>query len=137
MVLVEFRAEVYSAGGVAVVEDFNPCFNGSLFVEHGERNFGFSNVNTLVATVSVEHLDVELVRKVGHVENGMLTVPGGVLATVLIDSGGPFLVANSHVDEGVHLVQDAALVVLEVSRLEMHVDVTVTGFGKYDDEDHL
>ena len=137
MVLVEFGAEVDSAGGVTVVEDLDPCLNWSFLVEQSEGNFGFSNVNTLVATVSIEDLHVELVGKVGDIEDGMLTVPRGVLATVLIDGRSPLLVANSQVNEWVHLVQDTTFVVLEVSGLKVNVDVTVTGFGKYDDEDHL
>lgn len=137
MVLVEFGAEVDFARGVTVVEDFDPGLDGSFLVEQGEGDLSLGDVDTLVAAVGVEDLDVELVGEVGDVEDGVLPVPGGVLATVLVNGGSPFLVADFQVNEGVHLVKDTALVVLEVGGLEVDVNVTVTGFGEDDDEDHL
>ena len=135
--LVEDGLEVDAATLVLTVVEINPGLDGAVLVEHCEGDLSLSDVDTLVSAVSVEDLDVHLVGEVGDVEDGMLVLPGGVLATVVVNLGGPLLVADTEVDEGVHLVQKTTLVVLEVGGLEVDVDVTVTGLGKDDDNDHF
>lgn len=137
MVLVELGSEMDTASWVATVVELNPGLDGSLLVEHGEGNLSLSDVDALVSTMSVEDLNVKLVGQVGDIEDGVLVLPLGVLATVVVNLGGPFLLTDVEMDEGVHFVKGATLVVLEVGRLEVHVDVTVTGLGEYDNNWHL
>ena len=45
--------------------------------------------------------------------------------------------ADLDVDEWVHLVEETALVVFEVSGLEVEMDVTMAGVREYDNDWHL
>ena len=137
MVRVEFRLEVHLTSLVAVVENFNPFLSGSALVEECEWDLSLSNVDTLVSTVGVEDLDVQLVGECWDIDLKVLSVPFGVLATINCNGGGPFLVTNAEVNEWVHLVQETTLVVFEVSVGEVEVDVTVSVFGEYNNDWHL
>ena len=133
---VELRLEMDVAGLVTVEVHLNISLGGAVLVEDSERNLSLSDVDTLLAAVGVEDLDVHLVRKVGDVEFGVLVVPLGVLATILADLGGPLLVADTEVNEGVHLIKETALVVVEMSVLKVDVDVTMAGGGENNDDWH-
>ena len=135
-VLVELGAEVDSAGGVAVKLELDPGLDGSVLVEQSEGDLSLTAVSALVATVQVEDLDVEVVGDVGNLEHGVLVVPGGVLAAMLVDGGVPVLVVDLQVNHGVHLVAETTLVVLEVSGLQVHVDVAVARGGEDNDDGH-
>ena len=135
-VRVELRLEMDVAGLVTVEVHLNISLGGAVLVEDSEGNLSLSDVDTLLAAVGVEDLDVNLVRKVGDVEFGVLVVPLGVLAAILADLGGPLLVADTEVNEGVHLIKETALVVVEMSVLKVDVDVTVAGGGENNDDWH-
>ena len=93
----------------------------------------------MVALVSVGVVDVDLhvVGDETSVDNHVLTVPLGVFAAVLADCGGPLVVTDFDVDEWVHLVEETALVVFEVSGLKVEMDVTMAGVREYDNDWHL
>ena len=135
-VRVELRLEMDVADLVTVEVHLNISLGWAVLVEDSERNLSLSDVDTLLAAVGVEDLDVNLVRKVGDVEFGVLVVPLGVLAAILADLGGPLLVADTEVNEGVHLIKETALVVVEMSVLKVDVDVTVAGGGENNDDWH-
>ena len=135
-VRVELRLEMDVAGLVTVEVHLNISLGGAVLVEDSEGNLSLSDVDTLLAAVGVEDLDVHLVRKVGDVEFGVLVVPLGVLAAILADLRGPLLVADTEVNEGVHLIKETALVVVEMSVLKVDVDVTVAGGGENNDDWH-
>jgi hypothetical protein len=100
---------------VSVEVEFDLFLNISSFVEESKGDFSLTNVDTLVASVDVEDLNVELVWDQVMMDDEVLSLPGWVLATVFVDSGGPFLVTASEVDHWVHLVEETAFVVFEVS----------------------
>ncbi len=125
---VEFGSEVDFACSVAVVENLNPFLAWAALVEETEWNLSLGDVDTLVSSVGVEDLDVHLVGEQWDINDEVLTVPFGVLATIDGNGGVPFLVTNAEVDEWVHLVEKTALVVFEVSVSEVDVDVTLSVF---------
>ena len=133
---VELRLEMDVACFVAVEVQLDVGLDGAVLVEDSEGNLSLSDVDTLVAAVGVEDLDVHLVGEVGDVEFSVLVVPLGVLAAILGDLGVPLLVADAEVNEGVHLVEETALVVIEMGVLKVDVDVTVAGGGENNDDWH-
>ncbi len=82
---VEFRFEVHLAGFMTVVENFNPFLSWAALVEECEWNLGLSDVDTLVSSVGVEDLDVQLVGESWDINDEVLSVPFGVLATINSD----------------------------------------------------
>ena len=132
---VELRLEVDATSGVSVEVELNPLFSGALFSEEAEGDFSLSNVRALVS-VGVVDVDLHVVGDKTSVDNHVLAVPLGVLSTVLANCGGPLAVADFDVDEWVHLVEETALVVFEVSGLEVEMDVTMAGVGEDENNWH-
>ena len=132
---VELRLEVDATSGVSVEVELNPLFSGAIFGEEAEGDFGLSNVMALVS-VGVVDVDLHVVGDKTSVDNHVLAVPLGVLSTVLANCGGPLVVADLDVDEWVHLVEETALVVFEVSGLEVEMDVTMAGVGEDENNWH-
>ena len=132
---VELRLEVDATSGVSVEVELNPLFSGALFSEEAEGDFSLSNVMALVS-VGVVDVDLHVVGDKTSVDNHVLAVPLGVLSTILANCGGPLAVADLDVDEWVHLVEETALVVFEVSGLEVEMDVTMAGVGEDENNWH-
>ena len=132
---MELRLEVDATSGVSVEVELNPLFSGALFSEEAEGDFSLSNMVALVS-VGVVDVDLHVVGDKTGVDNHVLAVPLRVLATILADCGGPFVVADLDVDEWVHLVEETALVVFEVSGLEVEMDVTMAGVGEDENDWH-
>ena len=132
---VELRLEVDATSGVSVEVELNPLFFGAMFGEEAEGDFSLSNVMALVS-VGVVDVDLHVVGDKTSVDNHVLAVPLGVLSTILANCGGPLVVADLDVDEWVHLVEETALVVFEVSGLEVEMDVTMAGVGEDENNWH-
>ena len=126
---VELGLEVDSTGGVSVVEECDELLSGAVLGEEVEGDLGLGDVVALV-DVRVEDVDFHVMVNETSVDLHVLSVPLGVLATVLANGGGPFLVTDFDVNNGVHLMEETTLVVFEVSLNEVQVDVTMTSVGK-------
>jgi len=118
-VVDDFRSEVDLSSWVAVVVELDWFLEVSVLVEGKEWDLSFSNVDSLLASVYVEDLDVEVVGEQVVVNGEVLVLPLCVFAAVVANWGGPFLVTNSEVDDWVHLVEETTFVVFEVSVDEM------------------
>ena len=130
---MELRLEVDATGGVSVEVELNPLFSGALLGEELKGNFSLGDVVSLVSMCVVD-MDLHVVVNEASVNLHVLTVPDWVLAAVFANSRSPFFVTDLDVDKWVHLVEETALVVFEMSGLEVKMDVAVTGVGEnYDD----
>ena len=132
---VELRLEVDAASGVSVEVELDPFFSGALLGEEAQGDLSLSDVVALVS-VGVVDVNLNMVADETSVDSHELIVPLRVLATVFADGGGPLFVANFDVDEWVHLVEETALVVFEVSGLEVEMYVTMAWSGKDDNDWH-
>ena len=118
-VVDDFRSEVDLASWMAVEVELNWFLTWTVLVEGKKWDLSFGDVDSLLTTVHVENLDVEVVGEDVVVNHEVLSVPLWVLASVVSNWGGPFLVTNSEVDDWVHFVEETAFVVFEVSLYEV------------------
>ena len=113
-VVDDFRSEVDFSSWVAVEVELDRFLHVSVLVEGKKWDLSLSNVDSLLSTVYVEDLNVEVVGENVVVNHEVLVLPLWVLATVVSNRGGPFLVTASEVDDWVHLVKETTFVVFEV-----------------------
>ena len=81
---MELRLEVDAASWVAIVVELNPLFSGTVLGEELEGNLSLGDVVALVG-VSVVDVNLEVVMDKTSVDLHVLSVPLGVLATILAD----------------------------------------------------
>ena len=93
--LVELRFEVDETSGVSVEVELNPFFSVTLFGEEIEWDLSLSDVEILekrkvrkrvIAIVSVENLDVDLVNERTSFDDHVLSVPDWVFSAVFANN---------------------------------------------------
>ena len=83
--LVELRLEVDATSWLSVEVESNPLFSGALFGEEAEGDFSLADVVAFVL-VGVVDVNLHVVGDEAGVDDHVLSLPLGVLATVLGNS---------------------------------------------------